>query len=374
VSLASRLRRSQTRPSLGDLLCMTRRMSGNQQQNLHAIDRARYQWMISKPESQLVREFLHKSHRLGARPLKVAKSLAQTLETARRPPLLRGLDWPGAVCGACREPFLPGLILRRLLAKRSAGQPREQKSLRDGHVLHTFQDRPSAGDRFSPCKTIVHSSQGRVQRIRPSFKARSNSCFSGSSTQTPPQTTVILKIAVSFAPRLMPMPQDESITSEPVFSIRIRVASEADRPRLIRLINSAFAIETFFEGTRTDEDRLAAMMQKGVILAAEDAAGGLLGCVYTEVRGARGYLGQLAVDPAHQGLGLGRRIFQAGEGHLRRQGCEAVDILVLSLRPELPPIYRRFGYIETGTEKFSTSRGLKSGAECHCIVMSKKLE
>jgi hypothetical protein len=51
-----------------------------------------------------------------------------------------------------------------------------------------------------------------------------------------------------------------------------------------------------------------------------------------------------------------------------------VDILVLSLRPELPPIYRRFGYIETGTEKFSTSRGLKSGAECHCIVMSKKLE
>jgi hypothetical protein len=44
---------------------------------------------------------------------------------------------------------------------------------------------------------------------------------------------------------------------------------------LIPLINAAFAIETFQEGKRTDEARLAVMMRKG-------------------------YLGQLAVDPAHQ--------------------------------------------------------------------------
>jgi ribosomal protein S18 acetylase RimI-like enzyme len=160
-------------------------------------------------------------------------------------------------------------------------------------------------------------------------------------------------------------------------SLPTRLATEADRPRLIPLINSAFAIETFFEGTRTDEERLTAMMQKGAILAAEDDAGQLLGCVYTEVRpepsGVRGYLGQLAVDPAHQGKGLARRIFQAAEEHLLRQGCQAVDIVVLSLRPELPGIYRRFGYLETGTEEFHSSRPLKPGAECHCIVMSKQL-
>jgi len=33
------------------------------------------------------------------------------------------------------------------------------------------------------------------------------------------------------------------------------------------------------------------------------------------------------------------RIMEAAEEHLRHQGCEAVDILVLSLRPELPRIY-----------------------------------
>jgi hypothetical protein len=36
-------------------------------------------------------------------------------------------------------------------------------------------------------------------------------------------------------------------------------------------------------------------------------------------------------------------------------------------------IYRRFGYVETGTEEFIRARPLKDGLGCHCIVMSKKL-
>ncbi len=152
-----------------------------------------------------------------------------------------------------------------------------------------------------------------------------------------------------------------------------RQAVETDSSRLIPLINSAFSVETFFDGTRTDEARLAASMNKGTILLAEESSGQLLGCVYTEVRGPRGYIGQLAVAPQHQGAGLGRIIVEAAEDHLRRQGCKAVDITVLSLRPELPPIYRRFGYVESGTEDFHPSVPLKPGIECHCIVMSKPL-
>jgi predicted N-acetyltransferase YhbS len=169
------------------------------------------------------------------------------------------------------------------------------------------------------------------------------------------------------------MTQNERLSSDPDSSLRVRHATDADRSRLILLINAAYSIETFFAGTRTDEDRLAAMMRKGVVLAAEDGNGQLLGCVYTEVRGKRGYLGQLAVDPARQSRGLGMRIMAAAEEHLRHQGCEAVDILVLSLRPELPPIYRRHGYVETGAEEFHSPRPLKPGNECHCIVMSKQL-
>ncbi len=64
---------------------------------------------------------------------------------------------------------------------------------------------------------------------------------------------------------------------------------------------------------------------------------------------------------------------EAAEERLRQQGCKAVDIAVLSLRPELLPLYRRFGYLETGSEEFKPSRPLRPGVECHCIVMSKRL-
>jgi ribosomal protein S18 acetylase RimI-like enzyme len=163
------------------------------------------------------------------------------------------------------------------------------------------------------------------------------------------------------------------MTTNPVPALHFRPATADDRPRLVPLINSAFSIETFLEGTRTDDERLASMMEKGTILLAEDEAVRLLACVYTELRGNRGYLGMLAVDQAHQGSGLARRLVAAAEDHFRTQGCEAVDITVLSLRPELPPIYRRFGFIETGTEEFLPNRALKEGEKCHCIVMSKQL-
>jgi ribosomal protein S18 acetylase RimI-like enzyme len=155
--------------------------------------------------------------------------------------------------------------------------------------------------------------------------------------------------------------------------LRFRVAGAADRTRLIQLINAAFSIETFLEVTRTDELRLTAMMKKGTVLVAEDESGCLLGSVYTELRGTRGYLGMLAIDPAHQRSGLGRRLLAEAEERFRKHGCSAVDITVLSLRPELPPIYRRFGFVETGTEEFQGAHDLQPGLDCHCIVMSKKL-
>ena len=156
-------------------------------------------------------------------------------------------------------------------------------------------------------------------------------------------------------------------------ALNIRLATPADRPRLIPLINAAFAIETFLEGTRTDDERLSAMMEKGEILLAEDAYGRLLASIYAEIRGNRGYLGMLAVDPEHQRSGIGQRMLAAAEDHFRARGCEAIDITVLSLRPELLPIYRRLGFVKTGTEEFHMSRALKDGQQCHCIVMSKPL-
>jgi ribosomal protein S18 acetylase RimI-like enzyme len=159
----------------------------------------------------------------------------------------------------------------------------------------------------------------------------------------------------------------------PPETLHIRPAVLADAPRLIPLINEAFAVETFMTRPRTDPERLASSMQKGAILLAEDGSGQLAASIYVEVRGNRGYAGMLAVSPARQRSGIGSRMMQAAEDYLRNRSCVALDITVLSLRTELPPIYRAYGFVETGTEPFDYPHPLKDGLETHCIVMSKAL-
>jgi predicted N-acetyltransferase YhbS len=170
--------------------------------------------------------------------------------------------------------------------------------------------------------------------------------------------------------------------------LRVRVAGDADIPQLVEMINAAFVVESFIEGTRTNAARLAEQMKKGAILLAERGDGQLVASVYLEKReiekrnpekpgveksGPRGYLGMLAVAPAWQGRSLSRRMMREAEAWLRREGCVGVDITVLSLRSELLPLYRRFGFVETGTLPFKPDQRLKEGFECHCIVMSKDL-
>lgn len=154
----------------------------------------------------------------------------------------------------------------------------------------------------------------------------------------------------------------------------IRPATAADSDRLIPHINAAFArAEPFMGGPRTDPERLSAAMTKGAILLAEDGGGALVASIYTEVRGERGYIGMLAVAPGRQRGGVGRQMMHAAEDYLRAHGCKAADLTVLSIRTELPPVYRSYGYEETGIEPFVYPHPLKDGLETHCIVMSKAL-
>jgi GNAT superfamily N-acetyltransferase len=153
----------------------------------------------------------------------------------------------------------------------------------------------------------------------------------------------------------------------------IRTAAEADFPRMIPLINDAFAVETFLDGTRTDASRIAEMTKTGEYLIAEDEAGEIVASVYVELRGDRGYFGMLAVDPGRQGTGLGRLMVDAAEEYCRVRGCLLMEISVLSLRPELFPFYGKLGYVEAYHEPFIYPHRLKEGLECVAIIMSKPL-
>ncbi len=156
-------------------------------------------------------------------------------------------------------------------------------------------------------------------------------------------------------------------------ALNIRLANRADMGAMIPVINAAFSIEEFMDGTRTDVERLDPMFDTGEFLVGFEGDA-LVASIYTETReDERGYFGMLSVDPAQQGKGYGRIMVEAAEDHLRRRGAKVVDIMVLNLRTELPPFYRKLGYVETGIEEFRPSRPMKSGVECHGIIMTKEL-
>lgn len=153
----------------------------------------------------------------------------------------------------------------------------------------------------------------------------------------------------------------------------IRLASPADIPAMLKIINEAFAIETFLDGTRTNSEALARQMESDRFLVAEDASGEIRASVLVELHGENAYFGMLAVDPSLQRSGLGRLMIEAAEAFARERGAKRMDINVLSLRPELPPYYRKLGYVETGTKPFAPELQRSISEPCHCICMSKPL-
>jgi ribosomal protein S18 acetylase RimI-like enzyme len=155
-------------------------------------------------------------------------------------------------------------------------------------------------------------------------------------------------------------------------SIQIRPAFPADAESLVRLINAAFRVEQpFIEGDRIHAEGVRSYMTKGKFFVAGDSAG-LAACVYVELRGVRGYLGLLGVDPMRQGTGLGRKMMDAAESFFRKAGCRAVDLRVISARTPLPTFYRHLGYLETGTAPFAPDVPVKVPG--HYILMSKTLD
>jgi GNAT superfamily N-acetyltransferase len=154
-------------------------------------------------------------------------------------------------------------------------------------------------------------------------------------------------------------------------NLQLRTAAPADVDNIVRVVNDAYRRERFFsDENRTNPETVRTLLQKGkFLLLLEEST--LLACVYVEVHGERGYFGLLAVDPPRQGAGLGARLIAAAEQDCRAAGCHFMDITVANLRTELPPYYRRFGYVECGTEPFPTDQHPK--IPVHLIQMSKPL-
>jgi ribosomal protein S18 acetylase RimI-like enzyme len=153
---------------------------------------------------------------------------------------------------------------------------------------------------------------------------------------------------------------------------KVRSAELADAPQITAVINAAFRIaeDFFIDGNRITQAEVEESLAKGAFLIAE-ANGKLNGCVYVELRGERSYLGLLSVDPTCQQSGLGSLLMFEAEKYCRERGSQCMDILIVSLREELPSFYQKRGYVESGTSPFPPDVPTK--IPCHFINMSKTL-
>ena len=144
--------------------------------------------------------------------------------------------------------------------------------------------------------------------------------------------------------------------------LRLELATAADLPSVVALMNTAFrgagpAASWNTEAEHIDGDRTSLALLTEEIAASPDAAlllnrsdaGDLLGTVWLEPAGdGVWYLGSLTIDPALQNAGAGRRLLDAAEAWARERGAHTMRMKVVNVRDTLIAWYVRRGYRLTG--------------------------
>lgn len=160
-------------------------------------------------------------------------------------------------------------------------------------------------------------------------------------------------------------------------SLTLRVANQNDIPEIVRLINHAFLAEAYcVTGERTDANDIAQRMGTGKFFVIDaptkgNAAFALQAVVYQAVQDGRGYLGLLSVDPAIHGRGIAKLLIEKVADECRAQGCDFLDITVVSVREELFPFYAKHGFAVFGVEPFPKPERMKM--PLHLVKMTKLL-
>lgn len=142
--------------------------------------------------------------------------------------------------------------------------------------------------------------------------------------------------------------------------LTFRAATRNDVDPIVALVHSAYRGESsrsgwtteadLLDGQRTDpDDVLATISATDSVVVLAERNGALVACCHVQHRGPRCYFGLFAVDPAHQGAGLGRQVMAYAEELARtRWGCRRMEMTVIRQRTDLIAFYERGGYTDTG--------------------------
>ena len=123
----------------------------------------------------------------------------------------------------------------------------------------------------------------------------------------------------------------------------IRAFEAADAAAVIELWRVCGLVRPWNDPA-TDIERKVA--DSGELFLVAASGEGVAGCVMAGYDGHRGWLNYLAVDPAQQRSGLGRRLVEAAEDRLRALGCAKVNLQIRDDNAVARGFYEALGYRE----------------------------
>lgn len=121
----------------------------------------------------------------------------------------------------------------------------------------------------------------------------------------------------------------------------IRSYRPSDRDALVALWADCGLLRPWNDPGR-DIERKLARDPDGLLLL--EADGRLVGAAMVGYDGHRGWVNYLAVDPGHQGRGLGRLLVTEAERRLLALGCPKINLQVRASNETAVAFYRRLGY------------------------------
>jgi ribosomal protein S18 acetylase RimI-like enzyme len=139
------------------------------------------------------------------------------------------------------------------------------------------------------------------------------------------------------------MPRDRPSVS----GARLRPATAADVPRLSELAQAAYGhyVERIGGPPRPMTDDYAEVVRSYQVTVAE-RRGEIIGLIVLGVDDEGFVIENVAVDPAHQGSGVGRALLELAEAEARRAGFDSIYLYTHERMTENLELYSRIGYLE----------------------------
>lgn len=126
--------------------------------------------------------------------------------------------------------------------------------------------------------------------------------------------------------------------------VTVRTAGSADVPELSRLLAAAFGSAPGHLAGRLDSES-----ERTLVVQLD---GDPVGTVRLTVEGDRGGVYGFAVDPIHQGRGIGRDVLRRVCHQLRRDGVGRIDLEVEVANDHALALYTSLGFVRVTTEDY----------------------